>query len=174
MANINTHKDKRMKVMVLNETLVNALTAQNVPLESVADEDVFFKHLTHNDYSIVVLQTDHFIRQFEKRHREHSPLKGALCNWAEMVVSENSDIFGHLRETLTDGQIEDLVSDINPFLEKLACKMVDEKTALLYADPSSLEHGRDTLENIFCAMALIMPVNAVMKSQLYGHYVHSM
>jgi len=163
-----------MKVMVLNETLVNALTAQNVPLEAVANEDVFFKHLTHSDYEVVGLQTEYCIRHFEKRLPAQSPLRGALQNWAAMTVTERGDTFTRINETLTEGQLTDLLSDIEPFVEKLACKMVNEKTAILYADPSSLEHGRDTLENIFCAMALIMPVNAVMKSQLYGHYVHSL
>lgn len=143
-----------MKVIYLNEIYRDAVLAHGLDLKSMSDVDTLHKHFSYEDVSQIVLETEALL--------ETLPLKryGFVS-----AISDNMPVASSTYVDNIDSMRKELSSSV------CDCVAVDSNTVVLYAYSNGVSPKRGTIENVFNALALIMPVNAVMQTGQYQQYI---
>lgn len=159
-----------MYVMMLPPVIHEAAVGMNLTLTQLADYEVFNQHFLESDWTLCLMASELACRAIKLQ----TAAAGAPVKY---IGARNSDVepsSDYVQRLVTGPGADEAISLLNEqtnrFKQLQAC-MVDSNTVILYADPAAASSRGTTLENIFCAMALIMPVDAVMKTDLYEHYV---
>ena len=149
-----------MRAIYLNSAFVEAIEAQGLNIKNLADQEVMNRYFSSTDQYIMEVETTIVLSTY--------PLvnSGIVSYWGGEVVetSHNSDSTKNAYTAHAD-----VVADSR----KLLCAPYDETTIVLYATKDAVEVNRNPIENVLMALALIMPVQAVMQTAQFGHYTRA-
>jgi hypothetical protein len=142
-----------MKAVYLSETFRNALTANGLPIRSIKSLEDLHKYFTYDDCYVIKCETEALLNT--------NALVG--YKFESLLVDEDAPysappakVIDSMRKELSDATFK--------------CVAVDPNIVVLYAY-SMTPPQRGCIENVFNALALIMPVNAVMQTGQYQHYI---
>lgn len=146
-----------MKIVYLNETYASALAALNVPPTSLTKPLDFFKYFSYEDVWIIAANTLAILSE-----------KG-LDNLGFTSLFDNTGDYPGPYVNLVNIDVDSMRKELSS--SKCRCTAVDANTVVLYACSENTQSDLSVAEHVFNALALIMPVDAVMQTGQYQQHI---
>lgn len=159
-----------MKVLYINPLFHTAIKAEQIPLKEVVKYENLQKYFSYDDISAMELETYLIVNSSALKRYELQSIFEDRSNTAPAQCSADG-VYKPFIYSLSEIELEELRVELSNATYK--CEAVDGNTIVLYADSAESPHPRETIENVFNALALIMPVNSVLQSRQYQQYMLS-
>jgi hypothetical protein len=139
-----------MYVLYLNPVFRDAIKAQHLSMKEATDVKLLGKYFSYDDINVMSRETDVLLNSID------------LKNYGFINLLED-------RVYCDDGYPDEMRTEL--LSNNILCEAIDTNTIVLYADSIGVRKQRATIENVFNALALIMPVNSIMQCRQFQQYM---